>query len=73
MDSKFDPAAVEPRWRQRWEELEIGRADPASVRPAFSIALPPPNITGVLHMGHAMGFSVQDAIARHRRMKGYEV
>jgi valyl-tRNA synthetase len=73
MEPKFDPAAVEPRWRQRWEELGVGVADAASSRPSFVIALPPPNITGVLHMGHAMGGSVQDAIARHRRMHGYEV
>ena len=73
MEPKFDPAAVEPRWRRRWEELEIGHADPTSERPAFTIALPPPNITGALHMGHAMGGSVQDILARHRRMNGAEV
>jgi valyl-tRNA synthetase len=73
MESKFEPAEVEPRWRLRWEELGVGRADAASDRPSFTIALPPPNITAPLHMGHAMGFSVQDILARHWRMRGAEV
>ena len=73
MDKAFDPKAVEPRWRQRWEELEIGRADVRSSRPPFVIALPPPNITGALHMGHACGFSIQDTLSRYHRMRGDEV
>ncbi len=73
MDKTFDPRAVEPVWRQRWEDLRIGIADPSSDRPSFTIALPPPNITGVLHLGHAMGFSIQDVLCRQHRMRGFEV
>jgi valyl-tRNA synthetase len=73
MERTFDPAIVEPRWRRRWEELGVGHAETASERTAFTIALPPPNITGTLHMGHAMGGSIQDILSRHRRMKGLEV
>jgi valyl-tRNA synthetase len=73
MEPKFEAAEVESRWRLRWEELGVGRADAGSQRPAFTIALPPPNITAPLHMGHAMGFSVQDILARHARMMGAEV
>jgi valyl-tRNA synthetase len=73
MDKVFDPKAVEPRWRQRWEELDIGRADVRSPRPPFVITLPPPNITGALHMGHACGFSIQDTLSRYHRMRGDEV
>src|ERR1017187_6563616 len=73
MESKVEPSEVEPRRRLRWEELEVGRADAASDRPSFTIALPPPNITAPLHMGHAMGGSVQDILARHWRMSGAEV
>ncbi|MGO8687193.1 MAG: valine--tRNA ligase [Candidatus Dormibacteria bacterium] len=73
MEPKFEPAEVEGRWRLRWEELGVGRADARSQRPAFTIALPPPNITAPLHMGHAMGGSIQDILARHRRMTGAEV
>ncbi|MGH7722880.1 MAG: valine--tRNA ligase [Candidatus Dormibacteria bacterium] len=73
MDKAFDPRTVEPVWRARWEELGIGIADASSARPSFTIALPPPNITGVLHLGHACGFSIQDTLSRHHRMRGYEV
>ena len=73
MDKSFSPSDVEPRWRVRWEELGVGIADAATDRPSFSIALPPPNITGALHMGHALQQSVQDILARHHRMRGYEV
>jgi valyl-tRNA synthetase len=70
MDKSFSPSDVEPRWRARWEELGVGIADVASSRPSFSIALPPPNITGALHAGHALQQSVQDILARHHRMLG---
>jgi valyl-tRNA synthetase len=73
VDKTFRPQSVEPKWRQRWEELGIGRADPDSPRRKFVIALPPPNITGALHMGHACGFSIQDALSRYHRMLGDEV
>ncbi|MBV8445841.1 MAG: class I tRNA ligase family protein, partial [Candidatus Dormibacteraeota bacterium] len=69
----FTPAEVEPRWRQRWADLEVGHADPRSTKPKFVIALPPPNITGALHMGHACGFSIDDALCRNARMRGFEV
>jgi valyl-tRNA synthetase len=73
VDKTFRPQSVEPKWRQRWEELGIGHADPDSPRRKFVIALPPPNITGALHMGHACGFSIQDALSRYHRMLGDEV
>jgi valyl-tRNA synthetase len=73
MEKSFAPGVVEPRWRARWEELRVGVADAASERQAFVIALPPPNITGVLHLGHAVQQSVQDILARYRRMCGDEV
>ena len=58
---------------QRWSDLRLGIADVHSERPTYVIALPPPNITGVLHVGHAVMGSVQDILSRHRRMSGYEV
>lgn len=73
MDTAFSPAVVEPRWRTRWEELGIGIADPTSPRPTFVIALPPPNITAELHMGHTASSTLQDVLCRQRRMLGYEV
>ncbi|MBV9100122.1 MAG: valine--tRNA ligase, partial [Candidatus Dormibacteraeota bacterium] len=73
MEKTFRPESVEPRWRERWEQLGVGHADRDSPRRKFVIALPPPNITGALHMGHACGFSIQDALSRYHRMLGDEV
>ncbi|MHB1575052.1 MAG: valine--tRNA ligase [Candidatus Dormibacteria bacterium] len=73
MKAAFDPAATEAHWRRRWEELHLGEADVESSRPSFSIALPPPNITGALHMGHALNAVIQDSLSRFHRMRGYEV
>ncbi|MBV8194398.1 MAG: valine--tRNA ligase [Candidatus Dormibacteraeota bacterium] len=73
MEKTFRPALVEPIWRRRWEDLGIGHADVDSSREPYVIALPPPNITGALHMGHACGFSIQDTLSRQKRMAGFEV
>lgn len=73
MKATFEPAVAELRWRQRWEELRLGIADSGSTKPPFSIALPPPNITGALHMGHALNAVIQDSLCRFHRMRGYEV
>jgi valyl-tRNA synthetase len=70
--SRFDPAQVEPRWTRAWEQAGVGHADPASDLPAYSIAIPPPNVTGALHMGHALNNTIQDVLIRAHRMAGYE-
>ena len=73
MAAAYDPVAIERAWYARWEEAGLFRADPRSPKPKYSIALPPPNVTGELHMGHATNQSLQDAWARYRRMTGHEV
>jgi valyl-tRNA synthetase len=73
VEATYKPAATEAHWRQRWDEIGLGVADPASPKPAFSMVQPPPNITGALHMGHALNALVQDALCRFYRMCGYEV
>ena len=73
MPTAYDPQAVEAGWSARWEEAGLFRADPQSRKPKYSIALPPPNVTGELHMGHAVNGTLQDVWARYRRMTGYEV
>ncbi len=69
---RFEPSEVEARWTEAWRAAGIGHADPASDAPAFSIAIPPPNITGALHMGHALNNTIQDLLIRRRRMAGDE-
>lgn len=73
MDSSFRPHTVEERWRARWDDLAVGTPPAPSNRPTFTIALPPPNVTGVLHCGHAAGSTVQDILIRFHRMNGYDV
>ena len=69
---KWNPADVEPRLYQRWVDAGYFGADAASDRPSFCIVLPPPNVTGDLHMGHALDHTLADTIVRRRRMQGYE-
>ncbi|WP_367131396.1 valine--tRNA ligase [Saccharothrix sp. HUAS TT1] len=69
----WNPAEVEAGLYERWVERGYFTADAASDKPPFSIVLPPPNVNGSLHMGHAMNHSVMDALSRRRRMQGYEV
>jgi valyl-tRNA synthetase len=67
----FDSKAAEERWFQLWIDLGYFKADPSREGPAFSIVIPPPNVTGQLHLGHALNVSLQDIIVRTRRMQGY--
>ena len=69
----FDHTAVDPRWYAYWERVGAFRADPASGRPAFSMVLPPPNVTGTLHLGHALNQTLPDVVARWKRMRGFDV
>src|SRR5918911_85822 len=69
----YDPNAVEPKRYARWEEAGYFRADPHSPKPPYSIVIPPPNITGVLTLGHVLNNTIQDILARRARMLGFEV
>ncbi|MBA2622823.1 MAG: valine--tRNA ligase [Chthoniobacterales bacterium] len=69
----YDPAAVEPKWYQHWLERGYFHADATSRKPAFSMVIPPPNITGVLTLGHVLNTTIQDILARRARMLGNEV
>ncbi|MHB8895034.1 MAG: valine--tRNA ligase [Candidatus Geothermincolia bacterium] len=71
--SRYEPGAVEDRWYSVWQERGYFHADPAAEKKPFSQVIPPPNVTGVLHMGHALNNTLQDIVARRRRMQGYEV
>jgi len=71
MEKHFDPAAARKRWNQQWEATHLFAPDDASQAEAFVITLPPPNVTGVLHVGHILGDTVQDQLIRWKRMNGY--
>ncbi len=69
----WDPGAVEGSIYQQWVDAGYFTADPTSGKPAYSIVLPPPNVTGSLHMGHALEHTMMDALTRRKRMQGYDV
>ena len=69
----YDPKTVEPKWYQRWIDNRDFEADANSSKRPFSIVMPPPNITGVLTLGHVLNNAIQDILARRARMQGFEV
>jgi valyl-tRNA synthetase len=73
LSKTYDPNTVEPKWYGRWEEAGYFRADAHSQKPAYSIVIPPPNVTGILTMGHVLNNTIQDILARRARMQGFEV
>jgi len=68
----YEPALAEPKCSKLWEKLDLFRADPNSPKPPYCIVIPPPNVTGVLHMGHALVNTLQDILIRWKRMSGFE-
>lgn len=68
----YDPKATDQKWLRFWEENHLFTANPNSPKPKFCIVIPPPNVTGVLHMGHALVNTLQDILIRWKRMSGYE-
>ncbi len=69
----YEPTLVEEKWQTRWISEGCFHADPQSEKPAYSIVIPPPNVTGVLHMGHVLNNTIQDILARRARQEGKEV
>jgi valyl-tRNA synthetase len=69
----YEPQAVEEKWYAFWLKHNCFVANPASAKPPYSIVIPPPNITGILHMGHVLNNTIQDVLARKARMDGKEV
>jgi len=73
MDTLYRPQAVEERWQRTWEEEGLYAAEAAAERASFVIAHPPPNVTGELHLGHALQLALADALVRLKRMQGFNV
>ncbi|MDO5575957.1 MAG: class I tRNA ligase family protein, partial [Fibrobacter sp.] len=72
MEKQYNPSQVEDRWYKYWTEKGFFHADEKSSKPKYSIVIPPPNVTGVLHMGHALNDTIQDILIRYKRMGGFE-
>jgi valyl-tRNA synthetase len=70
LDKTYRPETVEARQYEAWERAGAFAADPASGKPPYTIMMPPPNVTGSLHMGHALTFTLQDVLVRFERMRG---
>src|ERR1700719_3669350 len=73
LPKRYNPNSVEPKWYQRWLENRDFVANPKSSKQAFSIVIPPPNVTGILTLGHVLNNTIQDILARRARMLGFEV
>jgi valyl-tRNA synthetase len=73
LPKRYDPNSVEPKWYQRWIDDRDFVADSKSSKPPFSIVMPPPNVTGVLTLGHVLNNTIQDILARRARMQDFEV
>src|SRR3989344_4794838 len=72
MDKQYNHQDTEQKWYKFWEDQGFFKADPTSSRKPYSLLMPPPNVNGELHLGHAMQHSIMDAIARYKRMRGYD-
>ena len=70
--SRYDPKTTEDKWYGFWESKKYFSAKPDSKKKPFTIVIPPPNVTGILHMGHALNNTIQDILIRYHRMKGEE-
>ena len=69
----YEPHEAEAKWWAAWQDKGYFHADPRAARPKYSIVIPPPNVTGVLHLGHALNNTMQDIMLRYKRMTGHEV
>jgi len=73
LPKKYIPGRVEEKWRERWEESKTFIANVDNEKPFYVILLPPPNVTGILHLGHVLNMTIQDIFIRIHKMQGFEV
>lgn len=73
LTTRYDASITESIWYDKWEKAGLFEPDTDPARPVYSITIPPPNITGSLHMGHALCYGIQDLLGRYKRMRGYSV
>ena len=72
LDKVYDPRSIETRWYAYWEAQGLFTARADGVKPGYCIVIPPPNVTGSLHMGHALNNTLQDILIRYKRMSGFD-
>ena len=72
LDKVYSPTEIEDKWYKTWEENGYFSAQHNDEKPGYSIVIPPPNVTGILHMGHMLDNTIQDAIIRYKRMSGFD-
>ena len=72
LPKQYDPWDAQRRWYDSWVDRGYFHADPMSAKPPYTIVIPPPNVTGALHLGHALNNTIQDILIRWRRMQGYD-
>ena len=72
MEKQYNPSLVEDKWYTEWMTRGLFEAQESSLKPKYSVVIPPPNVTGILHMGHALNDTIQDILIRYHRMKGFE-
>ena len=70
LETQYDPKTTEAKWQKYWEEHQVFKADPSHPGEPYSMVIPPPNVTGSLHMGHALGQTIMDILVRYHRMNG---
>jgi valyl-tRNA synthetase len=73
LSAQYNPREVEEKWAEFWAKTPLFHASTSLDKKPFTIVIPPPNVTGILHMGHALNNTLQDILIRMRRMQGYEV
>ena len=69
---QYDPKPVERKWYSFWERHHLFHAEPNTDKTPYTIVIPPPNVTGILHLGHVLNNTIQDILIRWKRMQGYE-
>ena len=72
LSSKYDPQETQDKWLKYWKDKDVFHAKMNSGKKPFTVVIPPPNVTGILHMGHALNNTLQDIIVRYKRMNGFE-
>ena len=72
LEKNFDPKLSERHWYKKSENSGVFACDPGSEKTPYTIMMPPPNVTGSLHMGHALTFTLQDVLIRYHRMRGFD-